>query len=383
MSPPTRTLKGSFLDELEKIAVSKHRMTVAQARKGRRPMRVDTLLKKEKEGTLYKSAPFDAPFGSYPPGPSARRSKKKGDVPTYHDGAPTGGQLESFGTTTVPGVLSQHRRVHFGTPLAQTMGDELRKISALGGLLDALTTEQREFLKQAGVLDSARGALRRGVSNVAGAAERKGMQGAATALRASNAPIETGAMGHVVQDAGQRLQTPNRGNFTQGVGRALQHEGHTLSRGGAGAVARTVGKVLNPVGALGEVAAAGAGNVAAKAMKYAPGSRGDRMLTHHIPKAFEYAAPAALGMAIHAPVGVAGLVGGKAMAAMGGVESLAAAGHALHGGVFNALGQGAAEFAHHGAADIAGTHAQGLAFNTARRGARMIPGRLAPSGAMA
>ena len=49
-------LKGAFVDELEKIAVSKHRLRVAQSRKGRRPMRVDTLLRKEKEGTLYKNA---------------------------------------------------------------------------------------------------------------------------------------------------------------------------------------------------------------------------------------------------------------------------------------------------------------------------------------
>jgi len=39
---------------LVKNAVSKGRMTVSQTRSGRRPMRVDTLLKKEKEGTLYK-----------------------------------------------------------------------------------------------------------------------------------------------------------------------------------------------------------------------------------------------------------------------------------------------------------------------------------------
>lgn len=47
-------MRGAFLDELEKIAVSRQRLSVAQARKGRRPMRVDTLLRKEKDGTLYK-----------------------------------------------------------------------------------------------------------------------------------------------------------------------------------------------------------------------------------------------------------------------------------------------------------------------------------------
>lgn len=45
-----------MLDELDKIAVARKRMTVAQSRKGRRSMRVDTMLRKEKDGTLYKKA---------------------------------------------------------------------------------------------------------------------------------------------------------------------------------------------------------------------------------------------------------------------------------------------------------------------------------------
>lgn len=44
-----------------KLAVSKDRLAVAQTRTGRRPMRVDTMLKKDRDGTLYK---------------------RKGDVPT-------------------------------------------------------------------------------------------------------------------------------------------------------------------------------------------------------------------------------------------------------------------------------------------------------------
>ena len=47
---------ASFLDELEKIAVSKGRMAVPHTRVGKRSMRVDTMLKKEKEGTLFKKA---------------------------------------------------------------------------------------------------------------------------------------------------------------------------------------------------------------------------------------------------------------------------------------------------------------------------------------
>lgn len=44
----------AFHDELEKIAVSWRRLMVARSRTGRRPMKVSTLLKKEKDGTLYK-----------------------------------------------------------------------------------------------------------------------------------------------------------------------------------------------------------------------------------------------------------------------------------------------------------------------------------------
>lgn len=42
--------------ELLKVAAARARMTVAQSRIGRRPMRVDTMLRKEKNGTLYKHA---------------------------------------------------------------------------------------------------------------------------------------------------------------------------------------------------------------------------------------------------------------------------------------------------------------------------------------
>ena len=46
----------AFLDELEKIAISKGRLKVSQTRAGRRSMSVDTWLRKEKDGSLYKDA---------------------------------------------------------------------------------------------------------------------------------------------------------------------------------------------------------------------------------------------------------------------------------------------------------------------------------------
>lgn len=45
---------GSFTEELRKLAASRSRLTVAQSRSGRRPLRVTTLLRKDREGTLFK-----------------------------------------------------------------------------------------------------------------------------------------------------------------------------------------------------------------------------------------------------------------------------------------------------------------------------------------
>jgi len=54
--PMEATTYQSMRDEFEKIAASKSRMKVPQSRAGRRPMRVDTMLRKEKDGSLYKQA---------------------------------------------------------------------------------------------------------------------------------------------------------------------------------------------------------------------------------------------------------------------------------------------------------------------------------------
>lgn len=66
----------SCADEFIKISLSRKGMTVAQSRKGRRPMRVATMLRKEKEGTLYKfTKAAQTPL----------EKKQKGDVPTRAD----------------------------------------------------------------------------------------------------------------------------------------------------------------------------------------------------------------------------------------------------------------------------------------------------------
>lgn len=88
--------KDGFLDELEKLSAARpvketrRGYLVPSSRKGRRSMRVDTLLKKEKEGTLggYKLAGSLVPFSVQEDAGAAPREKRPGDVPSRDDVGP-------------------------------------------------------------------------------------------------------------------------------------------------------------------------------------------------------------------------------------------------------------------------------------------------------
>ena len=54
MNPYLFDPSKGLLDEFQKLAASKQRMAVPQTRSGRRSMRVDTLLRKDRDGTLFK-----------------------------------------------------------------------------------------------------------------------------------------------------------------------------------------------------------------------------------------------------------------------------------------------------------------------------------------
>ena len=107
-------------DELLKLAAARARMTVPQSRIGRRPMRVDTMLRKEKDGTLYKQAgamtstgssdgapgvmPFEDPTS---PSGRARLKKKRGEVASMDDAPNKPDRLDGRDaavTQTGPGV---------------------------------------------------------------------------------------------------------------------------------------------------------------------------------------------------------------------------------------------------------------------------------------
>lgn len=112
------TQTAAFLDELEKIAVARHRLRiVAQERKGTRPISVSNFLKKEKNGDLYKTtshlsgsvkegwAGSSVPFSTGPSDPAeARVPKKKGDVPSEEDFDAPKREDTRESATTVTGI---------------------------------------------------------------------------------------------------------------------------------------------------------------------------------------------------------------------------------------------------------------------------------------
>ena len=94
MSSPLDVLENAFLDELHKIAAAKSVMKVSKSRVGIRPARVSTLLRKEKEGTLWKMGEgsvgnLSATAASDPPnmtGSPARYNRTSSEVPSREDG---------------------------------------------------------------------------------------------------------------------------------------------------------------------------------------------------------------------------------------------------------------------------------------------------------
>ena len=84
-----RAMHSAFADELEKIAISMRHMV--KHRSGRRPMKVTTLLRKEKEGTLYKHAQYSEQSSLFyteddpKTGKATATKKRKGEVPSRED----------------------------------------------------------------------------------------------------------------------------------------------------------------------------------------------------------------------------------------------------------------------------------------------------------
>jgi len=75
---------SAFSEELLKLAAAKGKMSIPQTRKGRRPMKVDTMLKKEKDGSLYKYTGDKVAAATSALG-RTKRKPKPGDAPTVSD----------------------------------------------------------------------------------------------------------------------------------------------------------------------------------------------------------------------------------------------------------------------------------------------------------
>ena len=81
----TPTTLAAFADEVEKIAAALGRWSVSKTRAGKRPLRVLTMLRKDREGSLLKhSGVIDVLSGAPDPG-AARPPRRKGEVPSRED----------------------------------------------------------------------------------------------------------------------------------------------------------------------------------------------------------------------------------------------------------------------------------------------------------
>lgn len=108
-------ISTALFDELEKIAVSRTRLRLAQSRKGRRPMRVDTLLRKEREGTLYRRSGNEHKIAQVEPfvaglltGGEVRPIKRKGDLPSREELTNTPKREDGRGNATTVHGPSTH-----------------------------------------------------------------------------------------------------------------------------------------------------------------------------------------------------------------------------------------------------------------------------------
>lgn len=102
-------IMAGFLDELEKISAAAGRMRIPKAREGRRPISVDNLLKKDRQGRLMRKhadsagAPADVRGDSVDDPGAAQPPKRLGEVPSKERGNVPEGQK----TGMVPGANQQ------------------------------------------------------------------------------------------------------------------------------------------------------------------------------------------------------------------------------------------------------------------------------------
>lgn len=261
----------------------------------------------------------------------------------------------------------------------------------------------------AGMGQALKGGLASVGKSVGGALQ--GARGAVANVAGKISPTLNKPVMQAAQQGAHALQhSPN--SFAQGVGNILHHKVQTPGKAFLAAA--------NPVGTAAEALAGGAGNAASKGLAtaggrlqqaagagdaiarqgramtpkgrllnaaesvggrmqqaFSPGGTGHNVLTKHVPLAAELGGAVGAGMALHAPVGLAGVAGkmgllgaGKAVPALG-----AALEHAPH--AVDAIAQkatpalkGIGHAVHHAAEDLVGTHGSGVAGRVLGRGAQ-------------
>lgn len=246
-----------------------------------------------------------------------------------------------------------------------------------------------------------------------------GMRGAIANVAGKVSPVLNKPVMQAAQQGAHALQkSPN--SFAQGVGNVLHHKVQTPGKAFLAAA--------NPVGTAAEALTAGAGNAASKGIAagggrmaqrfaapdavsaagramtpkgrlqnalggagqriqgaFSPGGTGHNVMTKHIPLAAELGGAVGAGMALHGPVGLAGVAGKLGLGAMG--KAAPAIGHALEHAPHAAeaiankvtpIAKGIGGALHHAAEDVLGTQGQSL---MGRLGAR-VAGGAAQAGSM-
>ena len=362
--------RDGFLDELEKIAAGKYKKETRKgwaspsSRSGRRPMRVSTLLRKEKDGTLggYKLAQLEDPT-----------------MPTFDD---------ELLKTSSAAFFDELEKIAAAGALSQDLLEKAAELDVEGLLKEALSLPGMGAL--GGALGKARGGIAQMAGKVSPVLNKPVMQAAqqgAHALQHSNNRFLQG----VGQVAHHKAQTPGKmflaaanpvGTAAEALTAGAGHvASHGLSRAGAG-LQRAVGagddlaragRAMTPKGRLMNAAERLGGGMQ---QTFSRGGVGHKVLTEHLPVGAEIGGAVGAGLALHAPVGLAGALGkaglvgaGKVAPALGAaLDHAPGAVDAIANKVTPAL-KGVGGALGHAAEDVLGTKGQAIAQRLGARGA--------------
>jgi hypothetical protein len=209
MNVITPALCRGLLDELQKLAASRQRMAVPQTRSGRRSMRVDTLLRKDKEGTLYKKNWHD----HLPGGLADKKKPQDFDAQALAQGQKV--ESEHTSNTTIAEEIAMDHLTedpHYYTKLRKMEGEGHEKSAGLGEFLRTPIPGTRDW-----VLNTSKRPLQ-GMATVSkGLATRPPptMSGTFQAAKRTMKPGATRTAGGVTQISEDELQRLGFGDLAK------------------------------------------------------------------------------------------------------------------------------------------------------------------------